>query len=69
MEYKKVRTINDIKADPRIENVIMNYDGKSHYVECKDGYKFEGERTIDIGRVGELCYCINNCLEKTEDAK
>lgn len=63
---KQVKTIADIENDPRIDRFIKNYDGFGvHMVECKDGYKFENERTIDIGSVKDICYCINNYLEKS----
>lgn len=61
---KLVKTISDIKNDPRIANVWFHYDGHGrHMVECIDGYKFENERTIEIGNVKEICYSINNNLE------
>lgn len=64
---KVVRTIADIKADPRIAQFIENYDGRGkHHVECVDGYRFENERTIDIGTVSEICDSINNNLSKNE---
>ncbi len=61
---KKLKTLIDIQKDQRIERVELNYDGKGrHMVECKDGYRFEGERTIDIGNISELCGAINDWLE------
>jgi hypothetical protein len=65
---KKVKTMKDIVADPRIESIHLDYDGTKgkHMVECKDGYQFEGERTIEIGTVKEICYSINNWLELRE---
>lgn len=67
MKYKKVFTLKQILADPRIENFIRDYDGYGrHMVECKDGYKFERERTIDIGSIAEIADAINWQLEKTE---
>jgi hypothetical protein len=65
MPYKKVRSWEDIKNDPRIESVWWQYDGKNkHMVECKEGFRFENERTIDIGTVKELCDSVNNQLDK-----
>ena len=65
---KKVKTIKDIQSDPRIKCFIRNYDGPGvHMVECKDGYNFERERTIDIGSVSEICGAINDWLERNED--
>lgn len=61
---KTVRTVKDIQEDERIDRFIKNYDGPGkHMVECKDGYRFEGERTIDIGTVAEICDSINKNLE------
>lgn len=60
----KVSTKFHIENDLRIERVIYNYDGRGrHMVECKEGYRFEGERTIEIGSIKEICYSINNNLE------
>ncbi len=65
---KKVKTIADIKADPRVESFTKNYDGPGvHMVQLKDGYNFERERTIDIGSVSEICGAINDWAEKNED--
>lgn len=59
-KYKKVRSIADIKADPRIDDFIQNYDGYGkHLVECKKGWAFENERTIEIGTIKEICDTIN----------
>lgn len=61
---KKVRTVAQIIADPRIERFIDGYDGRGkHMVECKDGYRFENtEGTIDIGTIAEICESINDYL-------
>lgn len=65
MANKKVKTLADIVADNRIVCVQLNYDGKGkHMIECKDGYKFENERTVDIGTIKELVYSVNNWLDK-----
>lgn len=65
MKYKIVRTWKAIQQDPRIEQVIWQYDGPGkHSIECKDGWKFEGERTQDIGTVAELCDAVNFNLEE-----
>lgn len=65
---KKVHTIKQILADSRIELFVKNYDGPGkHMVECKDGYNFEKERTIDIGSVKEICDAINDWLESNEE--
>lgn len=63
--FKKVKTLQDIKNDPRISNVIVDYDGRGkHMVECIDGLKFEScSSTVEIGTVAELCDEINNRLE------
>jgi hypothetical protein len=62
---KKVRSLKDILNDPRIERVVKNYDGYAkHMIECKDGYRFEGDRTIDIGNIYELCASVNENLEE-----
>jgi len=60
----KVRTLEMILNDPRIERVIKDYDGRGrHMVECKDGYVFEScSSTIEIGNIKELCDEINNRL-------
>jgi hypothetical protein len=59
-EYKKVKSVAEIKADPRISEFIKNYDGHGvHMVSCKDGFMFDRERTIDIGSVKEICDAIN----------
>ena len=64
MKYKKVKTEADIKADPRIEQFVRNYDGYGkHMVACKTGFVFEQERTIDIGNMKEICDCINTWLD------
>lgn len=66
--FKTVRTIADIKADPRVKDFIRNYDGPgTHMVEVKDGYNFECERTIDIGTVPQICDAINDYLEANAD--
>lgn len=66
-EYKKVRTISGIRSDPRIEELIIDFDGKGvHMVSCKEGWLFEHERTVDIGSIKELCDSINFCLEKQD---
>ena len=63
-QYKKVKSIAEIKADPRIFEFIKNYDGNNvHMVSCKDGFKFYGEITIEIGNVKEICDSINFNLE------
>ena len=68
MRHKKVRTEADIKADPRIDEFIRNYDGYSkHMVACKTGFNFERERTIDIGNMKEICEAINEKLESNEE--
>ena len=63
--YKKVRNIRDIKADPRIERVIIDYDGKGrHMVESKGFFRFEScNSTIEIGNIKELCEEVNNRLQ------
>lgn len=67
-QMKKVRTLEDIKNDPRIEEFIKDYDGKGrHMVACKDGYQFESfSSTIEIGNISELCFEINERLNKVE---
>lgn len=66
-EFKKVRNVDQILSDPRIDRFIKNYDGYGvHLVECKTGYLFEGDRTIDIGSLKDICYCINTWLEKVD---
>lgn len=65
--FKKVKTLKDIKGDPRIERIEIDYDGRGkHMAECKDGFRFENERTIEIGNIKEICYSINTWLEKEE---
>jgi hypothetical protein len=63
---KKVKNIKDILADPRIERVIKDYDGYGkHMVECKKGFRFEANNsTIEIGNIKEICYEVNERLEK-----
>lgn len=67
MIYKKVRTVSDIKADPRIESIQMNYDGRGvHCLTAVDGWRFTtNNSTTEIGSVSELCYEINEHLEPT----
>jgi hypothetical protein len=66
-KFKKVHNLNQILADPRIERFIKDYDGYGkHMVECKTGWLFERERTIDIGSIKEICGCINDWLDKDE---
>lgn len=66
-EYKKVKSVAEIKADPRIFEFIKNYDGNNvHMVSCKDGFKFDRERTIEIGNVKQICESINFNLEANE---
>lgn len=56
--------LQDILKDERIDRVIQDYDGKGrHMVECKDGFRFERERTIDIGTIAELKEAIKYNLE------
>lgn len=60
----KVKTIKDIRKDSRIADFIHNYDGRGrHFVECKEGFRFEGETTCAIGSVKEICEDINERLE------
>lgn len=69
MEAKqnKVRTLDDCRNHPLIEDVIKNYDGPgTHMVECIEGYRFDGEATISIGSVADCCYMINTRLWKNE---
>lgn len=62
---KTVKTLSDIKSDPRIVRFEKDYDGYGkHMVECIDGYRFEGDRTIEIGTIKEICYSINTNLEQ-----
>lgn len=65
---KKVKTITDILSDERIESLIKDYDGYGkHMVECKPGFRFEANSsTIEIGNIKELCYEINERLNKEE---
>lgn len=68
MTYKKVKSIEDIKNDLRIDDLIIGYDGRGkHMVECKTGFNFEGERTIDIGTIKEICYSINEYLYSNDE--
>jgi len=71
MEYKKVKTEADIKADPRIDEFIKNYDGYGkHMVGCKTGFRFEANSsTIEIGNMKELCYEVNERLYKDEEGR
>lgn len=66
VQYKKVRTEADIKADPRVCDFIKDYDGKGkHMIECIEGWRFEANSsTIEIGNLRELCYEINERLYK-----
>lgn len=63
---KKVATIQDILSDERIESFIRDYDGYGkHMVECKKGFRFStNSSTIEIGSVKEICYEINEHLDK-----
>lgn len=64
---KQVKSLADIEKDVRSERFYKDYDGKGkHMVECKEDYKFENERTIEIGTIAEICYSINNNLELTK---
>lgn len=65
---KKVKTLAEIKSDPRIVDVIKDYDGNGkHMIECAKGYGFEANNsTIEIGNVKELCYEVNERLIKQE---
>lgn len=71
MKNKKVRSLADILADPRIENFIRDYDGYGkHMVTCKDGYRFEScSSTIEIGNMKEICYEINERLYQENISK
>lgn len=61
---KKVKTIADIKSDPRVDMFIRNYDGYGkHSVVLKDGYGFDGERSLEIGTVAEICDSMNTRIE------
>ena len=60
---KKLRTIRDIKCDPRVERLTRNYAGFGvHMVELKDGYRFDFDTTIEIGNVKEICESLNNSV-------
>ena len=65
---KKVKTLKDILSDERIESFVKDYDGYGkHMVECKTGYRFEANSsTIEIGNMKEICYEINERLNKEE---
>ena len=63
---KKVRTIKDIKNDPRIKCLTSGYDEGQSMVEAHDGYLFWGETGSEIGTIKQLCYEINNWLEEVE---
>lgn len=67
--FKKVRTFEDIKADPRICEFIKDYDGYGkHMVECIKGWRFEANNsTIEIGNMKELCYEVNERMYIDED--
>lgn len=65
-KFKKVKSFNDIKDDPRIERLVKNYDGYGfHMVEAIDGYRFEScNSTIEIGSIKQLCDEINKRMYK-----
>lgn len=68
IKFRKVKCELDIRSDPRIDYFIRNYDGYGkHMVSCKTGWNFEGERTIDIGSMKEICDSINEKLENNEE--
>lgn len=61
---RKVKTIKDIISDHRVDEFIHNYDGPNkHAVILKDGYGFDGERSLEIGTIKEICYSMNNTIE------
>jgi len=62
--YKKIRTVSDIKRDPRILDLKKDFDRKgNHMVECKDGFKFESfGSTMEFGTIKEICIEINSHL-------
>lgn len=64
-----VYNLEQIKADPRIESFIKDYDGRGkHMVECKAGYRFEANNsTIEIGNIKELCDEVNQRLYKDDN--
>lgn len=66
---KKVRTEADIRSDERIESFIRDYDGRGvHMIECKPEYHFTtNNSSCEIGNMKEICYEINERLEKKED--
>jgi len=67
---KQVKTWDDILTHPLIvkSDCIKDYDGKGkHMIGCIDGYEFEANNsTIELGNIKELCYEINNRLQKIE---
>lgn len=67
--FKKVKTLADIKADPRIDEFIKDYDGYGkHMVGCIKGWRFEANNsTIEIGNMKELCYEVNERLYREEE--
>jgi hypothetical protein len=62
--YKKVRSLSDISIDPRIERIIIDYDGHGkHMIECKSGFKFEScSSSVEVGSIKQLCFEINERL-------
>ena len=66
--HRKVKTLLEIKADLRIEEVIKDYDGRGkHMIGCIKGWRFEANNsTIELGNIKELCYEVNERMYRDE---
>lgn len=69
MKFKKVRTIADIKADPRVKELIMNYADGWHCVIASEGWLFYGETISELNTIKGLCWSINETLQQVSKEK
>lgn len=56
---KTPRTQNDIRNDPRVEDLA--HDGEVWDCLLKDGFKFDGERRISVGTIASICSDFRSC--------
>ncbi len=72
-DMKKVRTLNDIKNDPRIDEIFSevcpSYGQKTWWAYCKAGWQFEMNQchTAHEDTIKDLCDYINGCLSEWAD--
>jgi hypothetical protein len=75
-QFKKVHTLNQIKADPRVESVDTEYgdgfDSKEsleYWIYLKDGFVNTESNTSSIhtggrGAIKQACFILNNYIKK-----